>query len=247
MTKATGLAANLYVGGYNVSGSTASLSDIGGGPKPIVQTDITQSAQARAGGVRDGRINAVAYFNADTDAGHDAFSPLPRTDVLVSYHHAAATAGNPAVALVAKQVGYDLTRGADGSLTLAVNALANRYGLEWGVQATSGVRTDTAGSNGTSIDLTTVSTEFGWQAYVHVFALTGTNVVVTLQDSANDSAFTNLSGGAFTSITSAHQWQRLEGGRTDTVRRYLRAVSSGTFTSASFAVVFVRNDTAVTF
>ncbi len=72
-------------------------------------------------------------------------------------------------------------------------------------------------------------------------ALTGTNVVVTLQDSANNIAFTNLASGAFTSVTSAPGWQRIAGGATDTVRQFIRIVTSGTFTSATFLVAFTRN------
>jgi len=131
-------------------------------------------------------------------------------------------------------------------LTFAVQALANGYGLDWGRTLTAGKRTDTTATNGASVDHTDVTTAFGWQAFLHVFAFTGTSVTVTLQDSADDSAWANLAGGAFTAASGITS-QRLEGGRTATVRRYLRAITSGTFSNAVFAVVFTRNLTAVAF
>src|SRR5206468_9254935 len=121
---------------------------------------------------------------------------------------------------------YDGTRGQDGSLTFGVSAVGEGFALEWGTQVSAGKQTDGAPANGTGVDQTTVSTAFGWQAYAHVTALTGTNVVLTLQDSADNISFANLTGGAFTSVTAVPNFQRLQSpGATDVVRRYVRVVS----------------------
>lgn len=247
MAKTSGLGDQLLVGGRNLGGDIQSIGRVGGGsPQLIELTDITQYAHSRALGVVTGEIDLVSYFDPAVGASHATFSALPTADTLATYCHGYAL-GNPAANLQAKQVGYDGTRGKDGSFTLAVNALSNGFGLEWGTQVSAGLQTDTTGTNGTGVDFTTVSTAFGWQAYLHVTALTGTNVVVTLQDSADNISFANLSGGAFTSVTSVPAWQRLAGGTTDTVRRYIRVVTSGTFTSATFLVSFIRNTVAPVF
>jgi hypothetical protein len=240
MTKTSGLGDQLLVGGTAIGGDIQAISRIGGGNTPIDLTDITKSAHARVVGHVDGGINLTSFFDPAAGAAHPVLSALPTADTAVTYSRGNAL-GVPAASVVAKQIGYDPNRAADGSLMFAVSAVANGYGLEWGVAVSAGVQTDTTGTNGTGVDLTTVSTAFGWQAYLHVGALTGTNVVVTLQDSANNSAFTNLASGAFTSVTSAPAWQRLASGVTDTVRQYVRVVTSGTFTSATFYVAFVRN------
>lgn len=245
-TKATGMGDQLLVGGSDVGGDINSIGKISGSNAPIEVTDITQFAHARLGGRRDGAIDFVSYFDVAVGASHAVFSPLPRTDTLVTYCHGYAL-GAPAASMVAKQVNYDPTRDQAGALTFAVSALANGFGLEWGVQVSAGKQTDTAGTNGTGVDQTTVSTAFGWQAYLHVTALTGTNVVLKLQDSADNATFADLASAAFTSVTAAPAWQRLAGGATDTVRRYVRVVSSGTFSSATFVVMFVRNLTATAF
>jgi hypothetical protein len=245
VAKQTGLGDNFYLDGVDLSGDIGSLGAVGGGNSPLEVTGIDKSAFERLGGLRDGRIEFVAFFNDATSQEHLTLRGLPTTDRNASYFRGTALGGQ-AASMVAKQVNYDPTRGADGSLTLAVQALANGYGLEWGRSLTAGKRTDSAPTNGASVDFTDVTTAFGWQAWLHVFAFAGTSVTVTIQDSADDAAFANLTGGAFTAATGVTS-QRLEGGRTATVRRYLRAITSGTFSNAVFAVVFTRNLTSVAY
>ncbi len=244
MGKQSGLGDNLYVAGVDVSGDTNSLKKIGGGPKLLDFTDITESAYERKAGERDGEIDWAAYFNPL--GAHLQLSTLPTADVLVTYCRGTAI-GNPAACMIAKQINYDPTRAKDGGLLFDLKAQANAFGLEWGTQLTAGKRTDTTATNGTSFDQTAVSTAAGWQAYLHVFAFSGTSVTVKIQDSADNSTFADLSGAAFTAATGVTYQRITSPGATDTVRRYVRAVSSGTFTSATFAVVFVQNLTAVVF
>jgi hypothetical protein len=246
MAKTGGLGDNLYIAGVNVSGDTNSIKKISGGPKALDFTGIDKSGYERLGGVRDGGLSWVSYFNPAAAGTHAQLSSLPTADVITTYCRG-TTLGNAAAAMVGKQLNYDPQRGNDGSFTFDVEAVANGFGVEWGVQLTAGQRTDTTATNGTGVDQTTVSTAFGWQAYLQVFSgFVGTSVTVTVQDSADNVTFANLSGGAFTAATGITT-QRLAGGATDTVRRYVRAITTGTFSNAVFSVVFVRNLTAVTF
>lgn len=244
--KQSGLGMRCYIGGNDLSGDVGSISEIRGGPAALPITGIDKSAFERAFGRRDGALGFDAWFNPDN--AHPVLSALPTADVTASVLVGAAN-GDPVASLQAKQVGYDGKMGSDASFTLTVAAQATNTALEWGVQLTAGTRTDTTATDGTGVDLTTVSTAHGWQAYLHVLSVTGTSVTVTLQDSADNAAWANLSGGAFAAATPAGspQAQRLESGRTDTVRRYLRAITTGTFTEAQFVVAFIRNDVAVSF
>lgn len=247
MSKSSGLGDNLYVGGYNLSGDVQALGRIGGGPAALDITDITQDAHERQGGKRDGGIDWTSYFNPASARAHPVLSALPTTDVHVMYCRG-TTLGNPAACLIGKQIGYDATRPTDGSLMFALSAQANAYGLEWGVLLTAGPRTDTAATNGATVDQTTASTTLGWQAYLQAFTVTGTSMTVTLEDSANGSDWTPLTGGAFTAVAAPGPGtQRLAGAADATVRRYIRATTSGTFNPGVFAVAFIRNTTAVTF
>jgi len=243
MAKQTGLGDNLYLAGYDLSGDINSLGRIATPRGVLESTGIDKSAIERLPGVRDGSIEFASFFNDATDQEHEALKTLPTTDRILTYCRG-TTLGNPAAAMVGKQINYDGTRGTDGALTFTVAAEANAYGLDWGRQLTAGKRTDTVPTNGTGVDHTAVSTLFGWQAYLHVFAFAGTSVTVTLQDSADNVTFANLTGGAFTAATGRTS-ERLAGGATAEVRRYVRAITSGTFTNAVFAVMFVRNEAAV--
>ncbi len=250
MAKQPGLGDNLYVAGRDVSGDITQLGNIGGGVAPLECTGINKSAFERIGGIRDGSIQATAWWNPENtpvdDSEHAVFSALPTTDVMLTYCRGTLQ-GNAAANLVAKQINYDGSRSADGSFTFTIDSQANGYGIDWGNLLTAGKRTDTtATSPATGLDLTTVTTAFGWQAYLQVMAFTGTSVTVTLQDSADNAAFANLTGGAFIAVTAVGT-QRLEGGRTATVRRYVRAITTGTFSNAMFAVAFTRNESAVRF
>lgn len=247
MPKTSGLGDALFVHGYDLSGDIQSLGRIGGGPALLDVTAINKSAMERIGGLRDGAIESTAFFNPSTDQAHDRFSNLPTSDVIITYCRG-TTLGNPAASIVAKQSNYDPTRAADGALTAAVNAEANGYGLEWGEQLTAGKRTDTTATNGTGVDFT-ASTSFGLQAWLHVFAFTGTSVTVKLQESSDNGstdAWADVTGGAFTAATGITA-ERIQTSRSLTVERYLRVVTTGTFSNAVFAVMVTKNATETLF
>lgn len=248
MAKQSGLGDNLYVAGYNLSGDIGSLSRIGGGPAALEVTGIDKSGYERLGGLRDGAISFNAFFNKAAGAAHLRLSTLPTTDQILTYARGTALGGQ-AAAMVAKQLNYNPSRAADGALTIAVDAQSNGYGLEWGQQLTPGMKTDGVASNGTSVDFGTGSKVFGLQAYLHLFAFTGTSVTVKLQESSDNGvgdAWTDVVGGAFT-VASGITSQRIETARGQTVERYLRAVTTGTFSNAVYSVVAVRNDVATVF
>lgn len=245
MTKQSGLGDNLYISGFNASGDINSAGNVGGGPAALEFTDITQSAMARQGGLRDGRMEVTTYFNPTLGMTHDKLAALPTTDVVMTYCRG-TTLGAPAASMVGKQVNYDGSRAADGGFTFSVSAQANGFGLEWGLLGTAGIRTDTTATNGSSID-NAASTAFGLQAYLQVFAVTGTSVTVKLQDSPDNTTFTDVVSGAFTAATGVTA-QRIATVNTQTVARYLRVATVGTFTNAQFAVAICRNPIAgVTF
>jgi hypothetical protein len=255
MGKQSGLGDNLYVAGYDLSGDISAVSNVGGGPAAMEVTGIDKSAMERIGGLRDGRLQFASFFNPGTDRSHARFKQLPTSDVILSYFRGTAL-GGPSAHIVAKQANYDGTRGDSGEFTFAVDAQANGYGVGWGKSLTAGKRTDTTATDGPSVDFGPGSPPafngaalFGLQAYLHVFAFTGTSVTVKLQESSDNGVgdpWADVVGGAFTAATGITS-QRIETARGQTVERYLRAVTTGTFTNAVFAVSAIRNDVAVTF
>lgn len=236
--KTSGLGDGLVVDGIDLSGDTGSLQAIGASRPTTPVTGIDKSAFERLHLLRDGRIDWSSWFNPDN--AHAELSTLPVTDRIITYLRG-RTLGNPAASMVAKQLNYDPNRNTDGSLTASLQARANGFGLEWGRQLTAGLEVFSGAGDGDGVDFTTVSTAFGLQAYAHVLSLTGTNVIVTLQDSADGAAFAAIGAGvAFPSATAVSS-ARIQTDRDETIRRHLRIVVSGTFSSATVLVVVKRN------
>lgn len=250
MAKQSGLGDLLAVHGYALGNDISAIDELGGGMEPLDVTGLDVSAHERIGGVRDGRISMTAYFNPATDRAHLRFSTLPTTDAILTYCRGQAI-GNPAASIVAKQIGYDGTRGDDGSFTFKVEALANGYGLEWGDQLTAGI--SSLGSAGplASYDYGAgVGTSaFGLQAYLQVYSLTGTSATVAIQSSTNDGggdAFANITGAVFTAATGPTA-QRIATAVDASVERYLRVNVTGTFSALTFSVQVTRNTATPTF
>lgn len=250
--KSSGLGAALWVGGYDVGASTNSLSRISGGNTPFIMTDITQSAVAREGGQRTGGMDIVSYWNPDAGASHDVYSPLPTADEIATYAAYTPAIGTWAASCIGKQLNYDGDRAQDGGFLLNVTNESNGYGLQWGRLATPGMRTDTAATAAAAVsplDLGSASPgAFGLVMFVHLKAFTGTSVTIKLQESSDNSgdAYTDVVGATTAALTSAPTAVRIATGSI-AVERYLKVVTTGTFSNAVFAVQVYRHRIATVY
>jgi hypothetical protein len=242
VAKQSGLGDNFYVGAFNLSGDTNSLGSITSSRATIGVTGIDKSAQERIHGIKDGGFEFMTYFNPSASQAHPVLKALPTTDVVCSYFRG-TTIGSAAASCIGKQINYDPVRNDSGEFTFKTSVQGNGYGLEWGQMLTSGIRTDTtATSPATGLD-TLASASFGGQAYLHVFSVTGTSVTVAIQDSADNATFAALgSPMTFTAVNgAATSTQRIAISNTSTIRRYVRVITTGTFSNAQFAVNLVKN------
>ena len=256
MSKSSGLNMRLFIDGYDVSGDTQALGRVGGGPAVIETTGIDKSAFERIGGRRDGAFDVSTYFNPEkatdvpgttADRAHVAYSPLPLTDRAVTLAH--IDSGEVWNA-IAKQGHYDPTIAADGSITIGVGLQPNGYGLECGKLLTpTGKLTQGSAGNVASVDFGAGVLTFGAQFYLHVFAFTGTSATVKIQQSSDNGgadAFADVVGGTFVAAT-ARGAQRIQTARNQTIERYLRVTTTGTFTDLVFAVTAEVNLTSTVF
>lgn len=249
MAKISGLGAQAFVGGYDLSGDIAAVDTIKGSHVLQMSRGVTQTAADRIALRRDGEMGFSSLFNAATAQAHLTFSALPRTDVQMQvYPVGGATAGLVAAAMVAKQMGYDLNPGADGSLVASVQGLCNAQGLEWGVGLTTGKQTLTGAGNGSNVDDLAgapTSTAFGCAAYLQVFSLVGTSATVTIQHGTLTNNYAAIGAGlAFAAATDVTS-ERIASAATETINRYVRVSVAGTFTSLIFSVVLVRYRAAI--
>lgn len=248
MAKESGLGNQLYLDGYDLSGDTNSISKLSKSIQTLGFTGIDKSAWERKAGLLDAGIDWKSYWNPANS--HLALDDITaKADRVVSFFHR-STLAVPACSIVAKQFDYKHTRGNDGSFLADVNTLANGFWLDWGLSLTAGKRTDTGAANGSSVDFNDwgFGASFGLQAYLQVFSFTGTSVTIKLQDDDNSgmASPTDVTGGGFTTVTSAPQSQRIATSRTLTPQRYLRVVTSGTFSECTFAVMVTVNRTDMT-
>lgn len=241
MAKQSGLGDNFYIGGFDLSGDVSSVDAISGPLATLDVTPINSFGNQRIGGLRDGDMQFTSFFNPSAGQEHLALSTLPRTDVIASYFRG-TTLGNASACINGKQVNYDGTRDNSGALTLKVEVQANSFGLEWGRMITAGLRTDTTATTGPAFDQGAGGTH-GAQAYLQLIALTGTSVDVTVTHATT-------SGGTYSTLIdfgSLTTSGAARGTAAGTVNEFLKVATSGTFTSATFAVTLVLNPVAVSF
>jgi hypothetical protein len=248
MAKSSGLGARFFAAGVDLSGDIGGLSAIGKSRPTKNVTGIDKDGIERIHLRKNGRVEYAAHWNPS--GAHVTLSDLPTSDQLVTYCHR-ATLGSTAASMIGKQINYDGTEAADGGLDFTVQAQSNGFGLEWGQLLTAGVE-ETTGSgslDGLDYGATIDTTEFGLQAYLHVFAFDGTSATVAIQDSDDDAdtdPYGNVTDAVF-AAASAVGTQRLQTDRDQTVKRWLRVNVTGTFTELDFAVMVRKNLAEVLF
>lgn len=187
----------------------------------------------------------TTYFDNALSAENVALDQLPRTDVVATYFRGTSL-GNATACCVGKQLNYDPTRANTGELTAKVEIQANAFGLEWGEMLTPGLRTDTTATAGSFVD-DGGSTALGGQAYVQLTAFTGTSVTIAVQHATTSGgSYANVTGLATSALTAIGA-VRLATTPTTTINEFVKVTTTGTFTSATFAVSFMRNKVAVSF
>jgi hypothetical protein len=242
MAKTSGLLSLLFVDGYDISGDVSALTRIGASSALLDVTAINRAAHERIYGRHDGEIAATVWFDDASAAVHEVLRAKGAGGSRVVTYCMGSAIGAAAAALVGKQITYDWTLGADGSLAGAVQfQSAEGYGLEYCEQLTAGKRTDASATNGASLD-GGAATSRGLAAYLQVFSLGSGSPTVKLQESSDNGSsdpWADVTGGSF-GVVSAPSAARIVTSLSQTVERYLRVVTTGTFSNLVFAVCVTR-------
>ncbi len=245
MAKQSGLLSHLYVAQYDISSAVGAVNGIETSQAQQDVPSIEDAAMARIGLRRDGALSVSAFWDVAAGKSHAVLSALPRTDRVVSYF-VGGTVGNAAASINAKQLNYATALGEDGSLGITVNAAGSGFGLEWSGggtgdgMLTTGLQSYATGTvSGTSIDLGSASTLFGAAGYIHCTVMPSGTATFAIQDSANDTDFTDITGLVFTALTGPGS-ERKQTAAGATIRRYVRLQGTGVHGTASVAVNFIR-------
>lgn len=239
MAKQSGLGDLFFIGGYDLSGDVGALTRIGNPSAVLDVTAIDKSAMERIYGLYDGEISFNAFFNDANDQEHEALSAKGAgVNRVATWFHGSGI-GNAAAGINGKQINYDWTRGADGSLVATVQVLGDGGGLDFGEQLTAGKITHSSASSTTSLDGLAASS-LGIAAYLQVFSLASGSPTVKIEHStAAASGFADVTGGSF-GVVAAQTSYRLVTALDLSVNRYLRVTTTGTFSNLVFAVLATR-------
>jgi len=231
----------LYLQGHDLSGDIGAINTIRSTVAALDVTGIDKDAVERIPGMRDGEISFNVWFNPATGESHEYLSTLPTADVLAMVL-TSTTAGQPVICMIAKQVNYDWSRNADGSMQGAVQLLSTSgVPLEYGLLLAP-LTTHASAADETGIDFGAQTTA-GAVGFLQHFAAASGTVEYDLEDSANstngvDGTWANL--GAFADVATPYApiAQRIE--VQGDVERWVRASTNGTFVNADFAMAFRR-------
>ena len=235
MAKTSGLNVRCYVAGYDISGDANSLDGVGYTQNLMETTAINSEATSRITGLVDGVLGVNVFFEASSEhAALLSSNKLPTGDrnVLVPMGSAVGDAG---IGLVSKQANYDVSQGGPSApITAKASFNANGYAPEFGVMLTAHDDTHSSASNGTSVD-NSASSASGGAGYLQAFSLSSGTPVVKIQHSSDNSSFSDLI--TFTASTAiSSEYLTVSG----TVNRYIRVISTGTFSNLNFACLFYR-------
>jgi len=238
MAKKTGLGHNFFISGYDLSGDVSAIDNWSTPVESVDVTSISKSAMERIQGRVDLSASFSSFFNDAAGQEHIALRNYPSTNRIVSWTFG-STVGDVAVGAVAKQVDYPMTRGADGSLTTTVPISGNGVIAEWGNLLSAGKITHSSATTVASKD-DSASTSSGASAIIQSMSLASGTATVKIQESSNDSSWSNLItfSNIAASSDSGRTSERLT--MTGTVARYLRIITSGTFSNLVFVVHYRR-------
>ena len=162
-------------------------------------------------------------------------STLPTGDRRVTWVEGTSI-GNVGISMVAKQVNFDWTKNADGSVEGTVQCLGQGVTREDGEMLTAGVVTHSSATDGPSTQDS--ATSDGIAGYLHVFAFTGTSCTVAIQESSDNGSSDAFTAKATFAAASGVTAERITA--SGAVEAWLRVSSSGTFSNCQFAVMYRR-------
>ena len=163
-------------------------------------------------------------LNAAMDGSQEVLSVSPQ---------GLSAIGQRAVLVNVRQTGYPWR--APGNDAVRLNAAKEADGGIRGGVVLHQLTEETGVGDFTSVD-NTGSTSFGSVGHVHVTAFTGTDAIIKITDSTDNSIFADHI--TFTTATGATSERLLVAGL---VNQYARVELTGTFSAITFAVTFARN------
>ena len=242
MVKTNGLNVRFYVEGYDLSGDANALSGMGYNNELLDVTTLDVSAKKRIVGSVDSEISVDAWFDNAASRQHAIWTSnsgkLPTADQNVLIPMGSAVA-DEFVGLVAKEAAYSTTRSPGSAISANATFTANGSATEFGEMLTAHDDTHSSASSGTVVD-SGASSSNGGSGYLQLLSLDSGSVTVNLQESTSSGgSYSNFMTFSTVAAAAAPSAERLT--NEGTVQRYIKVVTTGTFSNAKIVVGFSRS------
>lgn len=186
-------------------------------------------------GIEGGSVTFGGLYDADAGSVDAVFTAaLEGSDLLATISpQGAGAVGDGCVILKAGMASYQIRSSSNDAVRVNA-ALTPDGGVRFG-SILHELAAETGAANGAGVDYG-ASTPDGAIAHLHVTAFSGTSATIKVTDSPDDGVYSDLI--TFGAVTAVGSERAIAAG---TVNRWTRYEISGTFTSVTFAVSFVRN------
>jgi hypothetical protein len=234
--------AEVFFGGYDLTGylSEANSSAVGDLAEASPFGSVYKGFVA---GLTDSKFTASGFFDGSADAVDEVLAAALNGVAREMTHLPAGDAlGARGRSITAVETTYEVSTPADGVAAVSLEAQSNVGPEPVFVVHPKGAET-ADGNDATAVDGAAATTA-SWAAYLHVTAVSGTGtptLTARIQDSADNSTFADVTGGAFAAKTAIGS-ERIAGAAGATLRRYVRSarVITGTTPSLTYLVTVNR-------
>lgn len=234
--------ANVWLGGYDLTGYLDEANSQTAGDLAEA-SPFGSTVKGWVGGKSDATLAAAGFFDGSAAAIDEVFAAALNGVSREMTHLIAGDArGARGRSMTAVETNYEVTTPADGVAAISMEAQSAVGPEPVFVVHPKGAETVT-GNDAASVDGAAATTA-SWAAYLHVFAVTGTvtpTLTARIQDSADNTTFADVTGGAFAAKTAIGS-ERIAGAAGATLRRYVRSahVISGTTPSITYGITVNR-------
>ncbi len=220
---------SFFINGHNIADAITEFS-FEGDAEELDATTVAASGAFRTyvRGFKEGILETTGIFDSDTvtdDEIHDILSAawVAGTNNILTASRGTIAVGSEAIMMDGPQLTYEIPMNV-GELIMSNATFRADDNFNFGVFLMNALQASGT-NNGTSYDGTAATTNGGFMQ-VHLFNDDASDVDVKIQDSANNSDWTDLSGAVVLNLSATHASGSVA--VTGTVRRYLRAVATVT-------------------
>lgn len=223
----------IYVGGYDLTAYLQGYSANGSRATAEVST-LADTFQQFLAGLQGGTASLNGFYDPATDRVVDALvAAFGSANKAAMIFPQGDTLGNKGIGLWGFNTALNINGDTGSAVTISADLQSNNgFGLGVSLHALVAV---TGAGNGASVD-NAAATTGGGESLLLVTAFNGTDATIVTADSADDSSFATIATHTQVTAGKVTDRQTVSGN----VRRYLRYTISGTFTSITFALLFIR-------